>query len=1194
MNNITEIEYKKIKNKLGNNDYRLGLDLGVGSIGYCAIALKDDDNGEKSVTDNVVLLGSRIFKASSGAVDRRQKRGQRNNHRHNRERKRFLWNLLASKNLALEIPKNIGKKEDSSEEETSKKRFPIETLKKDPYTLRYKALEEQLENYDLGYVIYHIANHRGTASVRTFLEDDETTRKDNTETARIADNIKSVMKSNGYRTYGEFLYKEYIQKTSQEKRVKVTNSNNKVFAVTRDLILEELKIILEKQRDYANLTDEYIEKLIKAVDYETEKLIPEIGTCPYFREERRLPKAHKLNEYRRIYEALNNSRFFVPVTNLETGEITSFTERHFFDDIVDNKFPFKEKERDVLFNYLLGNKKLTAAKAQSLLKLPSGTEIQLQGKDKSKQEIKGYTLNSLEEMPFWNRLSEELKDEFLYDWNSSPDERQLKKKLLEIYNLSEQEIDECFKKLVISSSYADIGKKAMEIILPYIKKGLSYNEAIGKAIEDKKLPSFSKGICDLLPYYGKILQESTQKVIAKGFSNQFRNKNYKTPNTNKDELKYGKIANPVVHQTLNELRKLVNEIITIFGKKPYDITIETSRELKKSQQARIELVNEQKDNERKKKNIYDTYIVPHIAQIKSKKENPLNYILRFELFDEQNKRCPYCLKTLEVDDIISGKAEIEHIFPLSLSEDDSKNNKVLSCSDCNATKGERAPYDAFAHLTEGKFVWNNILSNLLDENNNKNFRNKAWRFYQGSFEKFLENKPMNKRFTTDNSYISKTASKYLNSLYDKPTKIFPVKGFLTSQLRLAWGINGVLIPFAKELLTEKEQEKLQKELSQNKKIRIDNRHHALDALVLAFASRGYHNFINTINSKGYKINYKEKNWLSKILLPPTNKTVEEFNDFIKNKIPETNISIKHDHDKNGQLFKETIYQTYYLNNSKSTLVSVKNVKDIDFPSEKEPKERLETVLCKYNIKDTDNEKLKEKIRHNVEKYNQIIKILPGIKERLESENIILKNEGKKEKKITEQLIFKSACEYVSGKYYQIETKLNNKFYSAKNPIQNKTGFGYDTGDNLCLDLYYDSKGKLCGEVIRKANFLAGQTPEYKKNGYALFERIYQGDILEVDQSDKKWSLKNKTNSAPKNRVFVKVATFTELNAYYEKGKRDQIQIYICNILKADQKHDDSFYISSMQEYNPRKVILSSLGIIKYRSAVLKDKNVENN
>ena len=89
MNNITELEYKKIKNKLGNNDYRLGLDLGVGSIGYCAIALKNDDNGEKSITDNVVLLGSRIFKASNGSIDRRQKRGQRNNHRHNRERKRF-------------------------------------------------------------------------------------------------------------------------------------------------------------------------------------------------------------------------------------------------------------------------------------------------------------------------------------------------------------------------------------------------------------------------------------------------------------------------------------------------------------------------------------------------------------------------------------------------------------------------------------------------------------------------------------------------------------------------------------------------------------------------------------------------------------------------------------------------------------------------------------------------------------------------------------------------------------------------------------------------------------------------------------------------------------------------------------------------------------------------------------------------
>ncbi|GHT22531.1 hypothetical protein AGMMS49953_01530 [Endomicrobiia bacterium] len=86
-------------------------------------------------------------------------------------------------------------------------------------------------------------------------------------------------------------------------------------------------------------------------------------------------------------------------------------------------------------------------------------------------------------------------------------------------------------------------------------------------------------------------------------------------------------------------------------------------------------------------------------------------------------------------------------------------------------------------------------------------------------------------------------------------------------------------------------------------------------------------------------------------------------------------------------------------------------------------------------------------------------------------------------------------------------------------------------------------------------------------------------------------MKNKTGSAPSDRTFIKVKTFTELNAYFD-GKRDKIQIFFGNLLKSSSSFkDDSFFISSMQKYNVRKVILTSLGIIKYRSQILKNKEV---
>jgi CRISPR-associated endonuclease Csn1 len=172
----------------------------------------------------------------------------------------------------------------------------------------------------------------------------------------------------------------------------------------------------------------------------------------------------------------------------------------------------------------------------------------------------------------------------------------------------------------------------MEILLVYIRDGYSYTEALDKVVTEGKFKVDKQTIIyDLLPYYGKILQESTQKLIGKAFSKQFTDRNYKEPDTNKNEREFGKIANPVVHQTLNELRKLINEIITVFGKKPLEIGLETARELKKSKKDREYLSKQQNKNEYERNRIYKEYIEPHLSQIKSRQENPSKYILKFEL-----------------------------------------------------------------------------------------------------------------------------------------------------------------------------------------------------------------------------------------------------------------------------------------------------------------------------------------------------------------------------------------------------------------------------------------------------------------------------------------------------------------------------------------------------------------------------------
>jgi CRISPR-associated endonuclease Csn1 len=128
-------------------------------------------------------------------------------------------------------------------------------------------------------------------------------------------------------------------------------------------------------------------------------------------------------------------------------------------------------------------------------------------------------------------------------------EKKLKNKLINYYSLTENEIDETFHETRFLSSYAPVEKKVMEILLTYIKDGCSYPEALDRAVSEGKFKIDKQPIIyDLLPYCGKILQRSTQKLVGKAFSKQFVKINYKEPDTNKNEKEFDKIVNLVTHK----------------------------------------------------------------------------------------------------------------------------------------------------------------------------------------------------------------------------------------------------------------------------------------------------------------------------------------------------------------------------------------------------------------------------------------------------------------------------------------------------------------------------------------------------------------------------------------------------------------------------------------------------------------------
>jgi CRISPR-associated endonuclease Csn1 len=1175
MNHINKIYTErthKISKKLNGRPYRVGLDLGVGSIGYAVGALSKNSDTDY-IIEEIILSGSRIFIPSSGTADRRTCRGQRNALRHKHNRLDYLWKILAEQDLMLPYCKA------ANEADTAVVRFSerVRTLKSSgPYKLRYRGLSEKLERDEIGYCIYHISNHRGSSSVRTFLDMSPEEIKNQQETGAKEQILKNIENTYNYKTFIEILF------AVNKKSFKGFRNNPERCDVpipTRDVILNELNTLLANQKKhYPDIfTDEYCERIVQAVDYENEKLVPEAGSCPYFPKEAKLPKCSFLNEERRLWEALNNARVMMPY--VEKGTVVEKSEQ----------IPLQD--RQLLFRELRSGTSLTPAQIQKLIPVYQGRKIILQGKNKEVTKINEFRFRTLEEKDFWKRLSEKEQDDFLAVWVNCPDDRKLEQLLVSQFKLTEMEADNALRTVALIGDYAPVGKTAMQRIMKYIENdGFTWTEAVEQCEKNGELTAAGNTkTYDNLPYYGEILTGRTQAVMGKAWHSAFQvrreSSGFKKPSTASAEEKYGRIANPVVHQTLNELRKIINEMITIFGYPPAEIALEVARELKVGIEEREKISRAQFKAEKERQRLFSEYCEPHNLSPK--------YIRYFQMMEMQNMMCPYCLKAINPDDIVNHRVDIDHILPEEDTADSSFNNLVLSHNTCNELKGKRTPYKAFS----GTSKWKEIM-HFMDNNTAMHF--KRWRFLidDTQYAEYLKKKGFLSRYASDNAYIAKAAQEYLACLYPQKMneKGFPVrtyKGGETAVLRKAWNLQQIGYDIGALHLTSEENKQVA-----SGKDRTDNRHHALDAITLVYATRSYSKLINTLKGKGIRESFAEKRVpapikmesLAEEALNENNLTdysgvfCEEVADQIKN---HAHISIKYDTDTNGELLKATTYTILLADTDNLVFLTRKRIVGIVI---KKGVEDVESILIDKMFSgevlkkrpESEQQILNKYVGHNEQVFEQIKSNMQNAELLLRQQNEQLSAEGKRIYPVTSQSIVKKALELTGGSYYQLSNHLRQKVFVLKEPSEKSKGIAIDTGRSLCIDLFYKPDGKLGGEIIRKVNANNNSfVPEYKKNGYKLFERLYQGDTLEIDMNDDKKAFSVHVPNALPERTIVKINTFTEISS--------GIQIFVSNVLKSNGQKGGSFTISSMQNFNPRKIVLSPLGYPQYVSHVLKDR-----
>lgn len=270
----------------------------------------------------------------------------------------------------------------------------------------------------------------------------------------------------------------------------------------------------------------------------------------------------------------------------------------------------------------------------------------------------------------------------------------------------------------------------------------------------------------------------------------------------------------------------------------------------------------------------------------SKKERPTSAeLIRYKLWLEQKYCSPYTGKAISLSKLFTTAYQIEHVIPQSRYFDNSFNNKVICESEVNKEKDKMLGYefikgrggDRIYCTAHGKEV------TILKEEEYKQFVNEHYAHNKRKRDNLLaENIPesFSSRQLNDTRYITKTIMSLLSNVVRQQGEeeataknLLPSSGAVTDKLKNDWGLkdvwNTIVTPRFERLnklsgtndFGEMKEENGSRYFQTNvpseyekgfKKKRIDHRHHAMDALVIACTTRNMVNYISNVNANSPK------------------------------------------------------------------------------------------------------------------------------------------------------------------------------------------------------------------------------------------------------------------------------------------------------------------------------------------------------
>jgi len=373
--------------------------------------------------------------------------------------------------------------------------------------------------------------------------------------------------------------------------------------------------------------------------------------------------------------------------------------------------------------------------------------------------------------------------------------------------------------VVFPTDYGNLSTKAIRKILPHLKDGNDYSVACAYAGYRHSDSSLTK-------------EELASKMLKDRL----------------DLLPRNSLRNPVVEKILNQMINVVNGVIEEYGK-PDEIRIELARELKKSAKEREEMTKAISDSTRLHeeyvKTLQKEFALDHVSR---------NDIIRYKLYKELERNGYHTLYSntyIPKEKLFSKEFDIEHIIPQAKLFDDSFSNKTLEVRQVNLEKSNLTAYDYIVGKYGNAEDYTNRVNKLYEDKViGKSKRDKLLMKEADIPSGFIN------RDLRDSQYIAKKAREILEEVV---RFVVPTTGSITDRLREDWQLIDVMQELnwdkynqlgLTEIIEGREGQRIRRIKEWTK--RNDHRHHAMDALTIAFTKRSYIQYLNNLNARVQK------------------------------------------------------------------------------------------------------------------------------------------------------------------------------------------------------------------------------------------------------------------------------------------------------------------------------------------------------